>query len=414
MKIVTISDNPNIFSGLAKVHGNVIDSLRLAGHEVIPCVWFAYDTKTLAMMQAGVEIPPPEYEGLTMLPMTQNKNAPLALKEVVETHRPDVVMTIGDPWKFYYVPAVKGKSDYSFKWIAYFTIEEEVISSKWAPLFRYIDFLAVPSEFGLRSVLGSTSCEKASLIPYGTDEEFVPCSPEKKARLRAERGVGKDKFRFITIAQNSPRKNLPSILQTAKILKDNGDDRVEFYVHTNVDAFDPSETYAYDLKSLAKKLDVEDRVCFPSKKTAVFLAQKTGFLVEECQASDCYLSTSLSEGYGLPVMEAMACGLPTLANATTTMYELLGADPGALGKAPRGWLAEGRMDVFPPDRIARRADPMDLADHVSRIASDGVPAALSRDCASWAKERTWKGMGASLCELLTRADSEIVLPVEEV
>jgi glycosyltransferase involved in cell wall biosynthesis len=411
MKIVTISDNPNIFSGLAKVHKNVIDSLRQDGHEVVPVVWFAFDTRTLAMMQAGLDIPPPEYEGLTMLPMTQNKNAPLALKEVVETQRPDIVLTIGDPWKFYYVPAVKGKSDYSFKWVAYLTIEEEVISKKWTPLFRYIDALAVPSEFGKRSVINSTSCDSASVIPYGTDEQFQPCSPEKKARLRAERGIGKDKFRFITIAQNTSRKNLPSILQTAKLLKDGGDDRIEFYVHTNVDAFDPSETYSYDLKSLAKQLGVEDRVYFPSKKTSVFLAQKTEYLVEECQASDCYLSSSLSEGYGLPVMEAMACGIPVLANATTTMYELLGSD--SLGRAPRGWLAKGRMDVFPPDRIARNVDPKDMAEHVANIAREGVSADLSESCASWAKERTWKGMGTSLCELLTRADSGIVLPVEE-
>ena len=69
MKIVTISDNPNMFSGLAKVHRNVIERLIDQGHEVIPCVWFAYDTKTLAMMQHGFVPDQITYKGLNMLPM---------------------------------------------------------------------------------------------------------------------------------------------------------------------------------------------------------------------------------------------------------------------------------------------------------------------------------------------------------
>lgn len=414
MRIVTISDNPNICSGLAKVHGHVIDALDEQGHEVIPAVWFPYDTKTLAMIRHGAKVPPPKYKDIPLLPMAQNENSPLALMDIVTNHNPDVVLTIGDYWKFHYVHAVKERSNYAFKWAGYFTVEEEEILDKWIPLFRYVDVIAVPSLFGQFSLVSSAGCKNTRLIPYGTDEAFSPCSPGEKARLREARGIGRAKVRFVTVAQNTSRKNLPSIVLTARLLKNMGDDRAQFHIHTNVGAYDPSERYSYDLRQLIKKLDVEDRVTLPSRDVSVFDGAPEEELVEEHRASDVYLCTSLSEGYGLPVVEAMACGLPVLANGSTTLYELLGANYGDVGAAPRGWISEGRVDAFPPAMLCRMTHPPVLAKDIASICDLGIPEGMPEACSKWARARTWKGMGSSLRELLDRVGSDVSLPVEEV
>ena len=39
--------------------------------------------------------------------------------------------------------------------------------------------------------------------------------------------------------------------------------------------------------------------------------------------SDCYFQTSKAEGLGLPVMDAMACGVPVVATDTGALHELL-------------------------------------------------------------------------------------------
>jgi glycosyltransferase involved in cell wall biosynthesis len=274
--------------------------------------------------------------------------------------------------------------------------------------------VAAPSKFGQYSVISSTPCDDAEFIPYGTDGEFDRCSKEKRDELRQARGLAPSRFRFISVGQNTTRKSLPSILLAARILKQRGDDRAVFRIQTNVGTLEKMETYAYDLESLARKLDVEDRISFPDGKNSIFSAKPTASLVEEMQASDAYICTSLSEGYCLPVMEAMACGLPVMANPSTTLYELLGADYGRVGDAPRGWLVDGRLDASPPDRLLTAPDPARLADAISRLCDTGVPEETREACSSWAKSRTWEGMTASMGELLNRVGSDVLLPVEEV
>jgi glycosyltransferase involved in cell wall biosynthesis len=46
--------------------------------------------------------------------------------------------------------------------------------------------------------------------------------------------------------------------------------------------------------------------------------------------SDCFLLTSKAEGLGLPIMEAMACGLPVVATDTGAITELLADGRGFL------------------------------------------------------------------------------------
>ena len=53
MKIITISDSPTLYSGLARVHRHVIDGLVEAGHSVLPCGWNAYDEEQLENAKKG-------------------------------------------------------------------------------------------------------------------------------------------------------------------------------------------------------------------------------------------------------------------------------------------------------------------------------------------------------------------------
>lgn len=425
MKILTVSDNPNMFSGLAKVHRNVIDGLLSAGHEVVPAVWFAYDTKTMAMIQHGYKPPRPTYKGIEMLPLAKNENAPLSAHDICKIIKPDVVLTIGDYWSFYYMHAVKNKLNYQFKWVAYLTVEEEEIDKKkWQPLFRYMDDVAVPTEFGMSSL--ASIGVNAHLIPYGVDEVFRRLPDDKRAQLRKDRGITEGVTRFITVAQNTIRKSLPSILLTAQELKKRGryspdclDNK--FYIHTNVGASDSSETYVYDLIGLAKKLDVEDMVSFPPLETSLFgptgqlggvLPTNTGeeLLRDEYNASDFYLSTSLSEGYGLPVMEAMACGVPCLANGTSTLYEMVGVPYGKTGYGERGGIFKSRVEVLPPAKLANIVDPKLLADEIESLRKRE----MKGNCEDYARRSNWEGMGKKLVEVIAQMEKRTVIPVEEI
>jgi glycosyltransferase involved in cell wall biosynthesis len=47
-------------------------------------------------------------------------------------------------------------------------------------------------------------------------------------------------------------------------------------------------------------------------------------LVDLYQAADVYIDPSLFEGFGLQVLEAMACGVPVVCSNTTSLPEIVG------------------------------------------------------------------------------------------
>ncbi len=77
------------------------------------------------------------------------------------------------------------------------------------------------------------------------------------------------------------------------------------------------DAYGDELKHLAKKLGVDDRVRFVG-----FVSD--GVLVSLCRAATIFVFPSLSEGFGLPGLEAMAQGLPVLAAKASCLPEVYG------------------------------------------------------------------------------------------
>lgn len=78
-----------------------------------------------------------------------------------------------------------------------------------------------------------------------------------------------------------------------------------------------AEGNADRLKELAEKLGIADRVCFP------------GFVPFEdlpylYNASACFVYPSFYEGFGLPPLEAMACGAPVITSGESSLPEVVG------------------------------------------------------------------------------------------
>lgn len=432
MKIMTITDNPNITTGLAKVHRNVIDGYLAAGLEVLPCIWHAH-TNAAVSKSAKDKQPLPaityKSESGSEIPMyaipRMGQNAMIAAYEAILSLKPDVVVTIGDYWDFYYMHAIKKQLDFSFKWVAYLTIEEESIPEKFVPLLQFADAIAVPSLFGVESIKKADL--KVQFIPYGTDNCFSACDPTSREVLRKARGLAESDVRVISCGQNTSRKYLPIIPLIASTLKsrDDYEGGIKFHIHTNISAMDQNEVFLFDLVSIAEKLDVCDMVSFPSSHS-IYAGCPLNLLVDEFNSSDIFLLPSMSEGYCLPMLEAMACGLPVVSSPMTSSFEHVGAKssptkgdfiPFSLGE--RGILTAARLQVFPPDRLGRMMDPYDAATHLINMAKmirkgDGVILQMSSACTRYAKERTWDRMKRDLVGLTLGVPKQVTIPVEDI
>lgn len=414
-------------TGLAKVHRNIIDGLVEAGADVSPCAWYAHTAAEITTSHKNKTPLPKKYydsngKKIEIYHLSKDGyGALVATFEALEALRPDVVVTSGDYWDLFYMQAVKRQLNFSFKWVFYATIEQANIPEKWLPLFQYVDVLACPSLYGQRTM--ERAGIPAKFIPYGTDDCFRPAMPDKRAELRKKKGLGDGDFRVITVGQNTSRKYLPMVMMVANALKANPSYKgnVKFHIHTNVTAMDKSETYLFSLQEIAEKLGVQDMITYPDAHS-IFDGCPIQALMEEYQASDAFLSTSLSEGYHLPLVEAMACGLPCISNATTTAFEHLGTEEspdkgghaaGGVGK--RGLLCQSSLLVFPPDRVTRIMDPYDAGSAILELmAAPDMATDMASACTRYGQSRTWKAMRDELLPLILNAPKKVTIPVEEI
>ena len=169
---------------------------------------------------------------------------------------------------------------------------------------------------------------------------------------------------------------------------------------------------------------MDDRVTFPGDVCSVYESPTDEALMEEYNASDFFVSASTCEGFGFPVCEAMACGLPAVANNTSAVTEHVGSG------GERGWLVEGRPDVYPPARMVKVAVPLEMADAILRACNclagydarspglgpqktDGMEGIRNR-CEEYAKRMDWPRAKASFIAALGRAVEGQGIPVEEL
>lgn len=90
------------------------------------------------------------------------------------------------------------------------------------------------------------------------------------------------------------------------------------YVHT-----EPSGKFGGpDLRAMADMFGIADKVWF-SDSQQYWLGYPEEYLCLMYNASDVYLGASKSEGFGIPLLEAQACGCPVIASDFSSMSELV-------------------------------------------------------------------------------------------
>lgn len=428
MKILTVSDSPTLCSGLARVHRHVVDGLLEAGHSVLPCGWYAFDDFQIAKIKSGKMAATVKYRSskgdIPVLNVSKNNGHKdmFDIYDAVRHIRPDAVITIGDHWHFWYMRKIKIKTDFSFAWIPYLTIEHDEIEDKWNKLFDYAEALVVPTRFG-QEALESFSGRPVDFVPYGTEKSFFRMPEETRKRLKMENGC-EGKVRFITVAQNTFRKNLPALLQAIRHISHRDPDRrMQFHIHTNIHAQDREE-YLYDLKAIASKLGIQDRIVFPQddKTVSIFEAPGDDYMNEQYALADFFVLPSTCEGYGLTLCEAMACGIPAIVNSASTMTEHIGTDKGQNnGWASRGFLVDNRTEIYPPSRIIKVIKPEALGEAIWEaflLSQDKdryrILEGMRDLCEEYGKGRTWESMKTELCDVVGKVAGRPLVAIEEL
>jgi glycosyltransferase involved in cell wall biosynthesis len=230
---------------------------------------------------------------------------------------------------------------------------------------RQADHILVDSEATRRDLgdLLNVPANKITVHMLGVDEAFRSLPDAEAARQRARFGLPESYLLFVGTLE--PRKNITGLLDAYRLLRGDLPD-----VPPLVLAGARGWLYE-DIFDRIEALDLRDRVRWLEDITFADLpALYNGALA--------LLMVSHYEGFGLPALEAMACGTPVVVANRSSLPEVVG-DAGLL---------------VDPD------DPAAIAAAVQRLLEDGdLHRTLSADGLARAKTFTW------------RSTAEIVLQV---
>lgn len=154
--------------------------------------------------------------------------------------------------------------------------------------------------------------ERIRVIYPLLEEHFsLPCSAEAIQAFRQQRQLPEHIILFLATLE--PRKNISRLLDAYRLLKRETD-----LPHTLVLA-GAKGWYVQTLAQQVYSLGIEQDVRF------------VGYVPEEekmlwYHAADLFVYPSLYEGFGLPVAEAMACGVPVVTSNASSLPEVVGDD----------------------------------------------------------------------------------------
>lgn len=190
--------------------------------------------------------------------------------------------------------------------IGFTMLEVDRLPPSWVEQANQMDEIWTPTSWGAEIFQHSGIQRPIFVQPLGVDaDRFVPATP--RTRLR-------DHTIFLSVFEWDVRKGWEILLRAYRAAF-RPDDPVLLLL--KIDCRTPA---ANPLREIARLLPA------PSPAAGLIYNQtlSTAQLVELYQSSDCFVLPTHGEGWGMPILEAMACGLPAIAtdwSAPTTFLD---------------------------------------------------------------------------------------------
>jgi len=168
------------------------------------------------------------------------------------------------------------------------------------------------SEFSKKEILEfyRIADEKIEVVYNGVSENFRPVDAQNRDIILKKYGITRPYI--LSVSNIQPRKNLSRLVKAfLSLLKNN-------------------EKFPYDLVIVGKKLWLYNEIFNEIRNTHFkeriiltdYVSEKD--LVFLYNYADVFIYPSLYEGFGLPVIEAMACGCPVITSNVSSLPEVVG------------------------------------------------------------------------------------------
>ena len=252
-----------------------------------------------------------QWEGVTVLPGFGGSYSSPSLGQHARHLNPDLVFTLGDVWVL--DPVILRELPVAH-WLPadcrpMSTADRNVVEASGASLVAM-------SRFG-QDRFREAGFGNALYVPHGLDFSSWTISGNRD-ELRERAGYGPDTFVIgVNAANNDAIRKAPAemFLAFAKFLASHPDSVMSLHTAVHCDG-------GQDLEFLAESLGLTDKI------KVVDQYRYSAGLIGPADLNDWYntvdvlLAATYGEGFGLPIVEAMACGVPAITTRASSMEEL--------------------------------------------------------------------------------------------
>jgi glycosyltransferase involved in cell wall biosynthesis len=330
-RILIVSDSAFIDTGFGRVAREIGMGLHMTGrYEVVQLGWFHQPTDKFVPFNVINTEPDPQYA-------SKDAYGELSFDHVIRRVQPHMVLTIGDEWMVNHI-AMRPRN---YTLIGYFPIDSGPVKRSWVRTFAMYDVIVAFGPYGKGEINLVAPEIPVRTIPHGVDTDtFMPLPPEEREKCRLMVGHNPGTFVIGCVARNNVRKQLPRLLQAYRTFLDpwcacndcgeilfgepalhlrkcgscrsgnlrKGDhkDKVRMYLHTVL-----NDAVGHDLLPLIGRHRLQNYMAVPDNITAARGVPDTQ-LNMFYNGMDLFTLPTSGEGWGLPILEAMATGTPVL------------------------------------------------------------------------------------------------------
>jgi glycosyltransferase involved in cell wall biosynthesis len=290
--------------------------LRDLGHEVAISAFYGLEGGSI------------EWAGMPVYPKCFHPYGLDVIANHADDHKADIVITLVDAWVLDDQAITKSGA----KWVPWFPVDHDPIPDPviakvrkaWQPLTYSKHAQKLAEDAGLG----------AMYVPHGVDTTTY--APRDKGKAKQAFGIDPDTFVVGIVAANKgtpSRKALPTQFEAFARFHEKHPNSV-LYLHSHTGP----QMEGLDLVSVLHKVGVPESAVKVCNEYMNLMGYDPMLMAALYNAMDVLCSATMGEGFGVPIIEAQACGTPVIVTGATAMPELVGG----------GWVVDDFERVFTP------------------------------------------------------------------
>jgi len=277
----------------------------------------------------------------------------------------NVAFAMQDLWSMQ-PEALGGLKQRNIPFIPYLPIDQEPPPEGVLQRLNYAYKIITFSKFGQRVL--EDHGYSSTLIVEGTDTNIF--KPMDKKAMRDKLKLPQDMFLFAMIAankENPPRKGFQEALDAFQMFQEKHPNSGIFF-HTQ-----QTSPASFPIQQYASYLGIEKKTFFLNQYSSTYKAD-SNMVAEEINACDVVLHPSMTEGFGLLIVEGQACGKPIIIQRCHSMPELVVENK-------TGWICETQKKWWRTSGgYVHMADPNSLYEKMEQVHEAlGKPNTIGKD-----------------------------------